>query len=50
MVHKTNELPSNLKSSHNECNDLSHGANFEIVNIGMSENTIKEVTMGVDND
>jgi hypothetical protein len=29
---------------------FSHGANFEIVNIDMGENTIKEVTMGVDND
>jgi hypothetical protein len=29
---------------------FSNGAKFEIVNIDMGENTIKEVTMGVDND
>jgi hypothetical protein len=29
---------------------FSCGANLEIVNIDMGENTIKEVTMDVDND
>ncbi len=50
MVHKTNELPSNWRAHTMNAMTFSCGANLEIVNIDMGENTIKEVTMDVDND